>query len=82
MFSHTKKVGSAGRFGERVGKKVREELRKVEETSRRDRRCPLCGKTRVKRLHSGVFKCGPCKTVFTGGSYATKNKKAYLEDVE
>ena len=75
MFSHTKKVGSAGRFGVRAGKKIRDELRKIEDTARKERKCPACGKSRVKRKSVGIWECGPCNTVFTCGSYSTKSKK-------
>lgn len=75
MFSHTKKVGSAGRFGPRVGKKLRDELRKIEHSGRKEGKCPACGKTRIKRVSAGVWECKPCNNVFTGGAYSTKSKK-------
>jgi len=75
MFSHTKKVGSAGRYRTTVGKKIRDEIRKIEDASRRERNCPVCGKNGVKRVSAGVWECKPCDNVFTGGAHSPKLKK-------
>jgi large subunit ribosomal protein L37Ae len=73
MFSHTKKVGSAGRYGVRIGKKVREELKKVEESVKKEKKCPVCGKSNtVRRKSAGVWECRPCKSVFAGSAYSPK----------
>jgi large subunit ribosomal protein L37Ae len=31
--------------------------------------CVFCGKTSVKRKSTGIWNCGSCKKVQTGGSY-------------
>jgi len=67
---HTKKLGSAARFGARYGWKVRKAIWKIEKLYRNRRQiCPYCGKRSVKRIASGMFFCKACKTKFTGKAY-------------
>jgi large subunit ribosomal protein L37Ae len=80
MYGHTKKVGSLGRYGPRVGRKIRHEVKKIEDDSRRDRQCPACNRKRVKRLSAGVWYCKSCRLKFTGGTHIpTVSKKIELE---
>lgn len=67
MYSHTKKVGSLGRHGVRVGKKLCDEIKKIEDAKNRSR-CPNCNK-KIKRTSPGIWECSYCKTKFAGGSY-------------
>ncbi|MCX6695858.1 MAG: 50S ribosomal protein L37ae [Candidatus Altiarchaeota archaeon] len=79
MYSHTKKIGSMGRYGPRIGRKVREEAKKIEEESRRTRDCPSCGKKRtVRRVVSGIWSCKTCGIKFTGGAHLPVSKKAVI----
>jgi len=73
MCARTKKVGSLGRYGPRIGGKIRREARKIEDKARQNR-CPSCGK-KVRRIASGIWKCGSCEMNFTGGAYYTVTKK-------
>lgn len=66
----TKKVGSAGRFGARYGKRIRAKIIAVEEIQRAKQACPYCRKKGVKRLAAGIWHCKKCKTKFTGGAYS------------
>lgn len=74
MYSHTRRIGSVGRFGVRTGKKIREEIRKIEDDSKNNV-CPNCEK-KVTRKAVGVWECRFCGNVFAGGSYfpLSKNK--------
>lgn len=65
----TRKVGSAGRFGSRYGKKVRDLIRNVEKTQRRKHVCPRCGMRQAKRVVKGVYICKKCCNKFTGQAY-------------
>lgn len=69
MYSHTKKVGSLGRYGPRVGRKVRHEARKIEDLLKKPKKCPQCGKPKVRRKAAGIWECKSCGTVFAGGAY-------------
>ena len=76
MYSHTKKIGSMGRYGPRIGRKVREEAKKIEEESRKFRNCPSCGKNNtVKRVVSGIWSCKTCNVKYTGGAHLPVSKK-------
>ncbi len=69
MPSKSKKTKSAGRFGARYGKRVRDKLVKVEEKQRKKQTCPFCSKVGVKRLSKGIWKCSRCEKKFAGGTY-------------
>jgi len=82
MYSHTKKVGSMGRYGPRVGRKIRHEARKIEDELNKPRNCPRCGKTGVKRKVVGIWVCRSCKLVYAGGAYMPHAVKKTVEVVE
>ena len=65
----TKKVGSAGRFGVRYGRKIRQRILKVENTLRKKSKCPNCQKTGVRRVSSGIWYCEKCGNKFAGKAY-------------
>ncbi len=78
MYSHTRKVGSVGRYGARIGRKTREEMRKVEDLKKTGN-CPRCGKTKLARKSSGIWMCRSCSLVFTGGAYIAVAEKPAVE---
>jgi len=80
MYSHTKKVGSLGRYGPRIGRKLRNEIRKIENISKRNR-CPYCG-GKVRKKAVGIFECKSCSKRFTGGAYLTINEKVVKATME
>jgi len=70
MYSHTKKVGRLGRYGARMGARLRAELCKIEDESKQRHICPQCGKKKVKRENgSGIWFCSGCNTKFAGGAF-------------
>jgi large subunit ribosomal protein L37Ae len=82
MYSHTKKVGSLGRYGPRVGRKLRYEAIKVENESRRTRNCPTCTRGKVKRTGAGIWECKACGFTFTGGAHMPVIKRVISEEVQ
>jgi len=65
----TKKVKSAGRFGPRYGKRIREVVAKIEKFQKQRHQCPKCGMNYVVRLASGIWYCKKCGAKFAGGAY-------------
>lgn len=66
----TKKVGIAGRFGPRYGKKIRQLVIDVEKKQKCKHICPFCKKLGIiKRLSPGIWNCKKCDKVFTGKAY-------------
>jgi large subunit ribosomal protein L37Ae len=75
MSTHrTKKVGVAGKFGTRIGRRLREEIKKIHE-SKKESKCPECSSKRVKRISLGIWKCTKCGLDFTGEAYSIKVKE-------
>ncbi len=69
--ARTKKVGSAGRFGPRYGKKLRKLVISVEKVQRAKKVCPFCKKLgAVKRKSPGIWNCKKCEKTFTGRAYS------------
>lgn len=68
MYSHTKKVGSAGRYGVRAGRRLRKEILRIEDDAKRLNRCPECSK-KVKREAVGIWMCRSCGLKFAGTAY-------------
>ncbi len=66
---HTKKVGTAGRFGSRYGRGIRKRIVKVETRQKTLVACPSCGFKKIKREAAGLYLCGKCGVKFTGGAY-------------
>ncbi len=65
----TKKVGSAGRFGVRYGKLIREKVKSIEFKQRKRQKCPYCNKLGVKRKAKGIWYCPKCGKEFAGHAY-------------
>lgn len=63
------KLGTAGRFGVRYGRRIREKVAELEKKSRSLYKCPYCNKIKVKRVFSGVWQCKSCSSKFTGKAY-------------
>jgi len=70
--SHTKKVGTAGRFGPRYGRNIRFKVKNVEALSRVAQECPNCSKPKIKRLARGIYECEACNAKLAGKAYTLK----------
>jgi large subunit ribosomal protein L37Ae len=70
----TKKVGSAGRFGVKYGKKIREAVISIEKKQRQRQKCPYCAHMTAKRQAKGVWHCTFCGKTFAGGAYFLEAK--------
>ncbi len=69
MTTKLKKTKSAGRFGARYGRKVRNKLTQVEEKQRIKQKCPFCEKLGVKRKANGIWNCKKCDKTFASNTY-------------
>lgn len=69
MATKLKKAKSAGRFGARYGKKIRDKLVKVEVKQRIKQTCPFCEKKGVKRISNGIWNCTKCGKKFASNTY-------------
>jgi len=69
MTTKSRKTKSAGRFGARYGKKVRDKLVKTESKQRIKQTCPFCQRPGVKRLSKGIWKCSKCDKKFASDTY-------------
>jgi len=70
----TKKIGSTRGFGARYGGTVRKRYVAAVSGLKKAHDCPQCGSTSVRRRSVGVWKCGKCGVVFTGGAYMPTTK--------
>ncbi len=70
--ARTKKVGSAGRFGIRYGKGVKEKVIEIERSQKAKHVCPSCMKPTIRREASGVWKCRKCGIKIAGRAYNVK----------
>ena len=69
MATKSKKTKSAGRFGARYGKKIRNKVVDVESKQRKKQKCPFCEKLGVKRLSKGIWQCAKCDKKFASNTY-------------
>ena len=69
----TKKVGITGRFGPRYGTKTKKIIRKIESRIEKEKVCPFCERSTLKRVAAGVWYCKKCKTKFAGAAYFPKS---------
>lgn len=58
-----------GRYGPRTGRRIREEIKKIEDNAKRNK-CPNCNK-KVVRKSAGIWECGHCGLKFASGTYLT-----------
>ncbi len=70
----TKTVGTTGRFGPRYGTKTKKIIRKIESKMKKERLCPYCERSALKRIAPGIWYCRKCKTKFAGAAYFPKSE--------
>jgi large subunit ribosomal protein L37Ae len=56
----------------RYGVRLRKRYAAVQVDKRSRYRCDLCGKTAVKRISNGIWKCRHCNSTFAGGAFTFK----------
>lgn len=76
MGKRTKKVGITGKYGTRYGATLRKLLRKIEVSQHASYNCSFCGKDRVKRVATGIWKCSACGKTQAGGAYSLTTPSA------
>jgi large subunit ribosomal protein L37Ae len=59
-------------MGSHYGVKIRKQESKIKAAQKAKHECPSCGKAKVSRISTALFKCASCKTVFAGGTYVPK----------
>jgi large subunit ribosomal protein L37Ae len=69
-----KKIGSTRGFEARYGATVRKRYIAAISGLKKAHECPKCGSTSVRRQSVGVWKCGKCGAVFSGGAYTPTTK--------
>ena len=70
--SHTKKVGSSGRFGPRYGGVMRKQVATIEKVQKAAHVCDKCGSSSVYRDGTAIWSCVKCGYTFAGGAYTPK----------
>ncbi len=70
MPNKSKKTKSAGRFGPRYGKRVRDRLVQVESKQRVKQKSPFHPRGVAKRIAAGIWKCSKTGKVFADNAYA------------
>lgn len=53
----------------RYGASIRKQYAAVQKEKNAQYKCPSCGKIRVKRISTGIWKCTHCGKVYAGGAY-------------
>ncbi|MDY6932318.1 MAG: 50S ribosomal protein L37ae [Halobacteriota archaeon] len=81
-----RKSRSAGRYGVRYGRKARKIIADIEDQMHAKHMCPRCGKLKVSRVGTGIWRCSVCDLTFAGGTYipqtsAGKSVKSTIKKV-
>ncbi len=64
-----RKLSSAGRFGTRYGRRIKQRIIAVEKIQKSKQKCPFCNKLSVKRISSGIWYCKACDSKFAAKAY-------------
>jgi large subunit ribosomal protein L37Ae len=60
----------------RHGVSLRKRRMAVQAEKRAKYECDMCGKTQVRRVGSGIWKCRRCGATYAGGAYSFKTTSA------
>lgn len=69
MTKRTKKVGSAGRLGQRYGVKIRRRIANIEAQGKGRHECPKCRVKSVTRTGTGIWTCKHCGVKMASSAY-------------
>src|SRR3989338_9595165 len=69
MAEQAKVYGSVKRYGVRYGTKQKGKIGKIEAERHESTMCPYCHYGSARRISSGIWECGKCKSKFTGKAY-------------
>ncbi len=59
-------------MGSRYGVKIRARENAILVKKRAKHECPKCGKKKVKRIGTALWKCNSCNAEYAGGSYVPR----------
>jgi large subunit ribosomal protein L37Ae len=54
----------------RGGRSVKIRMQAVNKQLKAKYACPRCGKPKLKRTDTGIWKCKSCSAIFAGGAYS------------
>ena len=54
----------------RYGASIRKRANKIKKEKSGKYKCEMCGKSSVKRLGTGIWKCRHCNATYAGGAYS------------
>ena len=73
VMAKKKKIGSAGRYGPRYGKRIKRLVSDIEKVQKSRHICPKCKMRYVVRKSAGIWECKKCGTKFAGAAYKPKS---------
>lgn len=74
MSRGTVKLGITGKYACRYGSTLRKRVKAIEESQHKKYECGACGKTSVKRVVVGIWKCKSCNHKYAGAAYAPRSE--------
>ncbi|MDE1871562.1 MAG: 50S ribosomal protein L37ae [Candidatus Micrarchaeota archaeon] len=71
----------------RYGASIRKRYNKIKHEKTARYVCDMCGKTSVKRIGTGIWRCRHCGTTYAGGAYtmttpAGQGAKRFIEEMK
>ena len=78
MSKRTVKAGISGKYGTRYGGALRKISKKYEISQHMTYNCGFCGKTSVKRVSVGIWRCKACFKTIAGGAWAPTTNNALV----
>jgi len=65
----TAKIGAAGKFGVRYGKRIKDRYLAIHVVQKQKHRCPNCLRMSLKRQAAGIWVCSRCGLKTAGKAY-------------
>jgi large subunit ribosomal protein L37Ae len=67
--ARTKKIGAAGKFGVRYGKRIKDRYLAVHVVQKQKHKCPNCLRPSLRREAAGIWSCQKCGFKVAGKAY-------------